>query len=90
MFMSHVKLVSKVPQQLVSAVYFNIIRFLSWSPVITPEVKVARKRQEIIHKLQNVITPGISNPRAIYDGKALLYSSQPLNLPGGGAGSVNI
>ncbi|KAG6889711.1 hypothetical protein C0992_004340 [Termitomyces sp. T32_za158] len=48
--------------------------------VFKPEVKIPRKRQEIIHKLQTVLEPGIFSPRAVYDGNALLYASKPLEL----------
>ncbi|KAF5387039.1 hypothetical protein D9615_001654 [Tricholomella constricta] len=58
--------------------------------IITPEVKIPRKRQEIIHKLQTVIAPNIFSPRAVYDGKAIMYASKPLQLPGGGAGSFTV
>ncbi|KAG6917797.1 hypothetical protein DXG01_001069 [Tephrocybe rancida] len=58
--------------------------------VFTPDVAIPRKRQEIIHKLQNVVAPDIFSPRAVYDGKALLYSPRPLNLPAEGAGNFNV
>ncbi|KAG6874284.1 hypothetical protein C0995_001509 [Termitomyces sp. Mi166 len=56
--------------------------------VFTPEVKILHKRQEIIHKMQTVVAPEIFSPRAVYDGNALMYASQPLKLPASGAGNV--
>ncbi|KAF9463147.1 Piwi domain-containing protein [Collybia nuda] len=49
--------------------------------------KAPRKRQEIIHKLQTVVAPDIFSPRAVYDGKALLYAPQALQLPSSGGGT---
>ncbi|RDB21168.1 Protein argonaute [Hypsizygus marmoreus] len=59
---------------------------------ITPELgkSLARKRQEIIHKLQTLIAPEIFSPRAIYDGRAILYASRPLKLPSGDGGSFTV
>lgn len=56
--------------------------------VFKPEVKIPRKRQEIIHKLQTVVAPEIFSPRAVYDGNALLYASKALELPSKGTGNV--
>ncbi len=43
-----------------------------------------------MHKLQVNVAPTIFNPRALYDGKALLYASRQLNLPAGGSGKVSL
>ncbi|KAG6854931.1 hypothetical protein C0991_009754 [Blastosporella zonata] len=69
---------------------FEIVRTFLRPTVITPEVKIPRKRQEIIHKLQTVVAPEIFSPRAVYDGNLLLYSSRPLRLIGGGTGSFDV
>jgi hypothetical protein len=61
---------------------------MSPSLVIQPEMKIPRKRQEIIHKLQTVVAPNIFSPRAIYDGRALMYAPKSLQLSAGGGGSV--
>ncbi|KAF8078110.1 hypothetical protein FPV67DRAFT_1443587 [Lyophyllum atratum] len=61
------------------------------SEVITLEVKVfCVKRQEIIHKLQNVVAPETFSPHAVYHGKAIMYASAPLQLPGGRGGNANV
>ncbi|KAF8994801.1 hypothetical protein BDQ17DRAFT_1330924 [Cyathus striatus] len=51
--------------------------------VINPEIKPPRKRQQLLHHLQTVVEPDIFHPRALYDGKAILYSSHELRLPEG-------
>lgn len=58
-------------------------------PVLSPEVQVPRKRQEIMHKLQVIVAPDIFTPRGLYDGKAILYASHELRLMAGGAGQVS-
>ncbi|KAG6820560.1 hypothetical protein H0H93_015080 [Arthromyces matolae] len=57
---------------------------------IIPVVKIPRKRQEIVHKLQTVVAAEIFSPRAVYDGNALLYSSHPLNLKDAGTESFSV
>jgi len=58
--------------------------------VFNPEVRIPRKRQQIIHKLQTDVAPGTFTPRAVYDGSALLYSSHPLRRAAWEGGTVNI
>ncbi|KAG6869093.1 hypothetical protein C0993_003413 [Termitomyces sp. T159_Od127] len=64
--------------------------YVQYDEVFTPEVKIPRKRQEIIHKLQTVVEPRIFSPRAVYDGNALLYASKPLELPAQGTGNFSV
>ncbi|KAJ3728781.1 ribonuclease H-like domain-containing protein, partial [Lentinula raphanica] len=47
------------------------------------------RRQELIDKLQTDVARQIFNPRALYDGKALMYSSHRLELPTGDGSSVS-
>ncbi|KAF8919662.1 Piwi domain-containing protein [Mucidula mucida] len=54
---------------------------------LSPETQIFRKRQEIIQRLQNNVAPEIFNPKVLYDGNAIIYSSHRLRLPGGGAAS---
>ncbi|KAK0240576.1 argonaute-like protein [Armillaria nabsnona] len=39
----------------------------------SPEVKIFRKRQELIHKLQNVVAANVFRDRGLYDGKYSMY-----------------
>ncbi|KAJ6618325.1 Piwi domain-containing protein [Mycena sp. CBHHK59/15] len=58
--------------------------------VFNPDINIANKRQRAIHILQTSVAPQIFNPRAVYDGKRLLYASRELGLPGGGSGTFTI
>lgn len=46
-------------------------------------------RQILMRKLQNNIAPSVFCPKAMYDGDAILYASQDLELPSAGKGSVS-
>ncbi|KAJ7093188.1 ribonuclease H-like domain-containing protein [Mycena epipterygia] len=52
---------------------------------LIPDIPIPNKRQRVIHLLQTSVAPNVFNPRGVYDGKSLLYVSQQLQLPGGGA-----
>lgn len=41
-----------------------------------------------MHKLQTVVAPDVFSPRAVYDGKALLYAPRVLPLPASGSSTV--
>ncbi|KAE9406783.1 Piwi-domain-containing protein [Gymnopus androsaceus JB14] len=58
--------------------------------LFSPEMKRFEGRQAIMHKLQAVVLPNVFNPRALYDGNALLYSSHALNLESGGSGTYDV
>ncbi|KAJ3737315.1 ribonuclease H-like domain-containing protein [Lentinula guzmanii] len=55
-----------------------------------PDVGNFGRRQEIFDKLQSNVAPHIFSPRALYDGKALVYSSHRLELPSGDGSSFLI
>ncbi|KAJ6608634.1 Piwi domain-containing protein [Mycena sp. CBHHK59/15] len=57
--------------------------------IFTPEIDIPSKRQRAIHILQVSVAPQTFQPRAVYDGKSLLYVSHELMLPGG-SGSWNV
>lgn len=57
--------------------------------VIKPDVPIIRKRHEIINKLQTVVAPSVFSPRALYDGKAIMYVSHELRLGAGGTGRAS-
>ncbi|KAG7452836.1 Piwi-domain-containing protein [Guyanagaster necrorhizus] len=57
---------------------FKIIRlptsnYYHYQVSFSPEVKIFRKRQELIHKLQNVVAADVFCDRALYDGKYSMY-----------------
>ncbi|KAK0448292.1 argonaute-like protein [Desarmillaria tabescens] len=57
---------------------FKIIRlptssYYHYQVSFSPEVKIFRKRQELIHKLQNVVAADVFHDRALYDGKYSMY-----------------
>ncbi|KAL0947384.1 hypothetical protein HGRIS_013500 [Hohenbuehelia grisea] len=54
-----------------------------------PEVKTPLRRQEIIHKLQVEVAPAIFNPRAVYDGRFIMYTSQPLAFDGASSFTIS-
>ncbi|KAF9072924.1 Piwi domain-containing protein [Rhodocollybia butyracea] len=56
----------------------------------SPEVKKFEGRQQILDKLQIIVAPEIFNPRVLYDGKHLLYSSQLLNLEDSNSGMFEV
>ncbi|KAL0956200.1 hypothetical protein HGRIS_002357 [Hohenbuehelia grisea] len=55
-----------------------------------PEVRTPQRRQEIIHKLQIEVAPETFNPRAVYDGRFIMYTSKPLVLPSQGGSSFTV
>lgn len=57
-------------------------------PVFKPDVEAFGRRQELFDKLQSTVAPQIFSPRALYDGKALVYSSHRLKLASGDGSSV--
>lgn len=58
------------------------------SPEISPEPKTPRQAHEIMDRLQNHAYPSVFTPKAIYDGKAILFVSHQLQLGGGNSGEV--
>jgi eukaryotic translation initiation factor 2C len=60
------------------------VSYPSHSTVISPEVPNPRRRQEIIDRLQLYTAPNVFNPRALFDGRAIMFSTRDL-LPGGAA-----
>ncbi|KAK0502821.1 Piwi domain-containing protein [Armillaria luteobubalina] len=54
---------------------------------INPKVEGFKTRQTLMRKLQNNIAPSVFFPKAMYDGDAILYASQDLELPSAGKGS---
>ncbi|KAK0240575.1 argonaute-like protein [Armillaria nabsnona] len=54
---------------------------------ISPKVEGFKMRQILMRKLQNNIAPSVFCPKAMYDGDAILYASQDLELPSAGKGS---
>jgi len=58
--------------------------------VIEPEPKHARHAQEILDRLQNHTEPRVFTPKAVYDGKAILFASHQLRLSGGAAGQFAV
>ncbi|KAJ4464674.1 Piwi domain-containing protein [Lentinula edodes] len=55
--------------------------------VFKPDVEAFGRRQELFDKLQSIVAPQIFSPRALYDGKALVYSSHRLKLASGDGSS---
>ncbi|KAH7929773.1 Piwi-domain-containing protein [Leucogyrophana mollusca] len=58
--------------------------------VITNSFANPRKRHAIVERLQNHTAPTIFNPRCVYDGKAILYSSHALMLADGSTGNFYV
>lgn len=49
-----------------------------------------RRANEIIDRLQSHVAPQIFNPRAVYDGQAIMFASHELQLSGGNSANVRI
>ncbi|KAF7338671.1 Protein argonaute-3 [Mycena venus] len=47
--------------------------------VFAPADPKPQKRQRLIHALQTTVYPHVFNPRAVYDGNRLLYSSKVID-----------
>ncbi|KAK0445504.1 hypothetical protein EV421DRAFT_325204 [Armillaria borealis] len=61
--------------------------YLQYDVRISPKVEGFKTRQILMRKLQNNIAPSVFCPKAMYDGDAILYASQDLELPSAGKGS---
>ncbi|KAF5371721.1 hypothetical protein D9758_003502 [Tetrapyrgos nigripes] len=46
----------------------------------SPEIKNFNRRQELIHKLQNVVNPDFFTPKCIFDGTRILFSPRRLQV----------
>jgi hypothetical protein len=74
--------------QLVRAFFFPATTLVDQVfSAMTPDVENIRWRHRIIERLQNHEAPKVFR-LCLFDGKAILYSATPLDLPDGNSGNV--
>lgn len=67
------------------------VAFYQYEVSFSPEIKIMRRRHELVSILQTDVQPNLFTPRALYDGKAILFSQgRPLPLAGQGVASFEI
>lgn len=66
------------------------VKFHQYEVSFSPEIKIARRRIELINVLQTDVQPSIFTPRALYDGKTILFSQRQLPLAGQGVAFFEI